>query len=347
MKPVVLLLGTAAVAILLVGCGGGESTGSQEGHPARAEVAASEGPPPYKCPTRDDRVNVTLDGHAGPGDVGILMADRRGFFKDAGLHIWVLSPANPEYPVPYVAGGGDDFGVAQQPQVVIGRDEGAQLVAFGALIAQPTESIIWLKGSGIHEVADLKGKTIAFPGVPFQRTFLEKALSRAGLTLDDVKVRRVGYELIPTLLSGKADAIFGGSWNLEGAALEARGERPVITKLTDLGIPGYDQSVVMAPYECIYKHPGMIRDFMDAVARGTEVAVENPGAAARVIEEDVESDPDVGRRELEAQLKATLPLLSRSGTLNPGRQALLEWMSEEGWLKEEWSFAVIFTNNYL
>jgi putative hydroxymethylpyrimidine transport system substrate-binding protein len=346
MRLVGLLLGLAVVC-LLAGCGESGSTGSQEGHPASAEVAATEGPPPYKCPTRDDRVNVTLEGRAGPGNVGILMADRRGFFKDADLHIQVLSPASPEYSVPYVAGGGDDLGVAPQPQVVIGRDEGAQLVAFGALIPQPTEAMIWLKRSGIHNLADLKGKTIAFPGVPFQRSMLEKALSRVGLTLDDVKVKRVGYQLVPTLLSGKADAIFGGSWNLEGAALQARGEHPVITKVTDLGLPGYDQSVVMAPYECIYKHPGMIRDFMAAVERGTKAAVEDPGAAARVIEEDVESDPGVGRRALEVQLKATLPLLSKSGTLNPGRQSLIEWMSEEGLLKEEWSFAVIFTNNYL
>ena len=32
--------------------------------------------------------------------------------------------------------------------------------------------MIWLRGSGIESVADLKGKTIAYPGIPFQKDFL-------------------------------------------------------------------------------------------------------------------------------------------------------------------------------
>jgi ABC-type nitrate/sulfonate/bicarbonate transport system substrate-binding protein len=177
------------------------------------------------CPTRSEQLRVTLDGHAGPENAGILMAERRGFFRDAGLRVRVESPTDPKYPIPYMAAGRDDLGVAQQPQIIIGRDEGAQLIAIGALVPRPTEAMIWLRKSRIDGLADLEGKTIAIPGLSFQGALLRRALAHAGLGLDDVDVEEAGYELIPALLSGKADAIFGGSSNLEGAALEARGVR--------------------------------------------------------------------------------------------------------------------------
>ena len=67
--------------------------------------------------------------------------------------------------------------------------------------------------------------------------FLQSFLARGGLTLDDVEVRRVGYELVSALTDGEVDAIFGGSWNIEGAVLEARGLKPVITRFEATASP--------------------------------------------------------------------------------------------------------------
>jgi putative hydroxymethylpyrimidine transport system substrate-binding protein len=163
-----------------------------------------------------------------------------------------------------------------------------------------------------------------------------------------VETRKVGYDLVPTLLSGQADAIFGGSWNLEGAALEARGERPVITRTKALGLPEYEESVVIAPYECVYKCPGLYKGFLVAVARGIDAATKDPQAAARAIEEAPHAAPGIGRRELQAQMKATLPLLNRSGLVDSGiGQRLIAWMERRGLVESEWPFATIFTNYYL
>ncbi len=300
------------------------------------------------CPTRADQVRVTLGGPAGPGNVAILLAEKNGFFRDAGFRVRVDSPADPAENLPEVAGGDAAIGVAQQPQVIISRDEGAPLIAIRSMIPRSTEALIWLRGSGIHRLADLKGKTIAYPGVPFQRDLLEAALASAGLKPGEVELREVGNDLVPALVSGEADAIFGGSWNLEGAALEARGARPVITRTKALGLPEYEESVVTAPYECVYKHPGLYKGFLVAVARGIEAAIKDPQAAARVIEEAQDPATAVGRRELQVQLQATLPLLSRSGLVDPGiGQRLIAWMGRSGLVENEWGFATIFTNYYL
>ena len=60
--------------------------------------------------------------------------------------------------------------------MVLERARGAQVVAVGSLISDPTAAMIWLEKSHIGGIADLKGKTIAIPGLPFQKSFLQSIL---------------------------------------------------------------------------------------------------------------------------------------------------------------------------
>ena len=324
-------------AALLAGCGGDE--GAEGGKAPAAPVRSSADP---------QKLRVTLDGIEGAANVGIVMAVERGFFEDVGLDVWAGSPLEPSRPVQYVAKEIDAFGVAQQPQVVIGREKGADVVAVGSVIPQPTAAMIWLKESKIRSIADLEGKTIGFPGVPFQKGFLGMVLAQAGLTLEDVRVRNVRYEMVPTLLSGQVDAIFGGSWNLEGVELELAGAEPVIRRVQDLGIPDYEEGVVITRAELVDEDPQLVRDFMSAVARGTAAAAQDPEGAARAIKEAIGAVPDLHRKDRKAQLKATLPLLSRSGYMDPGQASdLVAWMHDRGLIQEEPAASKLLTNDYL
>ena len=329
------LVGLAAVAALLVGCGGGN------------ESATSGSAPAAKALPDHGKVRVTLDGLEAAENVGILMALHRGYFKDVGLDVWAGSPIEPNRPVSYVAKGTDDLGVAQLPQVVVAREKGLPIVAVGSVIARPTAAMMWLRDSKIRGIADLEGKTIAVPGVPFQRRFLGAVLAQRGLSLDDVRVVSVGYELVPALLSGRADAIFGGSPNLEGVELELQGEKPVITPVRDLGIPDYEEDVVIARPDLVAEDPELIRDFMSALSRGTAAAVEDPKGAVDAIVEAVGANPETHRHQKEVQVKATLPLLSESGYMSPDRaRALVNWMYEQGLIERKWSSGDLLTDAY-
>jgi putative hydroxymethylpyrimidine transport system substrate-binding protein len=328
-----LLVAVGVAVALLAGCGEGGSTQTAEAPPER--------------PRQPRDVWVVLNGYDNAENLGILMADERGFFADVGLTARISSPANPSRPVRYVLSEVSEIGVSHQPQVAISGAKGRSVVAVGSLISRPTGAMIWLKRAKIDGIADLKGKTIAIPGLPYQESFLQSVLARAGLTLRDVTVKHVGYELVPALLDGRADAIFGGSANVEGAALEARGAAPVVTPVGDLGIPSYDELVVIAPADRVSKDPQLIRDFMTAVARGTAAAVEDPKAAVKVIEGSVEANPDSSRKEIEAEVEATLPLLSESGEMDSDQaEELVDWMYEEGLIQRKPSVSDLLTNDY-
>ncbi|HEU5062640.1 MAG TPA: ABC transporter substrate-binding protein [Solirubrobacterales bacterium] len=291
---------------------------------------------------------MALDGYYGPENVGILMAEERGYFTDVGIDAIVTAPSPPSRPVSYVMSGIVDLAVSHQPQVAIARGKDLPVVAVGSLISRPTAAMIWLQRSRIGGIADLRGKTIAIPGLPFQEEFLASILARAGLTLADVEVRVAGYDLLPDLVKGRADAIFGGSWNLEGAVLEARGLDPVITRVQSLGVPSYDELVVIARSNRVSKDPQLIRDFMSAVARGTADALEDPEAAARVVVDGYEANPDLSRKSVEAEIEATLPLLSRSGYMDPAQaEGLVDWMQAEGMIRKKPPVSSLLTNEYL
>jgi putative hydroxymethylpyrimidine transport system substrate-binding protein len=274
---------------------------------------------------------ITLDGHADAENVALLLAKERGYFRDLGISVGMAAPVSPGRPVYYVSTGTADIGVSQQPQVVVAKDKRAPVIAIGSLLSRPTLSMIWLRNSRIHDIADLKGKTIAVPGIPYQGKLLRLFLARAGLRLRDVKIKVVGYNLVPALVSGRADAIFGGSWNLEGAVIKARGLRPVITPVRRLGVPAYDEAVLIARTRRASRNARSIRRFMAAVARGTQAAIKNPAAAVRAIEKSPEGENVFGHKAVVAEVEATLPLLSRTGRISPARtKNLVEWMHQQG-----------------
>lgn len=321
---------------LLAGCGGGGGGASN---------TTDEGP---KLPPEPEAIEVSLNAYEGPEHAGFLMARENGYFEDAGLEVSTGSPANPSRPVRYVLSEVSDFGVSHMPQVAISIANGKPIVAVGSVISQPTAAMIWLPKSGIGSIADLKGKAVAIPGLPFQKALLRSVLERAGLKLSDVKLKLVSYKSVPVLTSGKADAVFGGSDNVEGAELRALGMKPVVTPVQDLGVPAYEELVLFASRQRLAQEPQLIRDLLAALSRGTAAAIRNPRRAVEVVENGVEPNPDSTPKGMRLGVEATLPLLAESAEMNPAQaEQLVDWMHSEGMIRENVPVSSLLTNEFL
>ena len=131
------------------------------------------------------------------------MAQKLGYFDDAGLDVSIETPADPSAPIKQVAAGRSDLAISYEPEVVLAHEKGLDVVAVGALVNRPLTSLIWLKKSKIKGVADLRGKTIATAGIPYQDAYLKTILARAGLSPSDVKTVNVGFGLLPAIVGGK------------------------------------------------------------------------------------------------------------------------------------------------
>lgn len=332
------MTGLALAAVLLAGCGGGSEAETAETHSGASKQLR--------------RLSVALDGWEGPETAGILMAKEKGYFAEVGLEVAIVVPPTPDRSAEYVLNGTSDLGVVHEPQDVLAMARvapGKQLpvVIIGSLISQPTAALIWAKESDINEIANLKGKTVAIPGLPFQRKFLEAVLAQEGLAPGDVTIKEVGYKLAQSLVSGQADAIFGGSGNMEAIELESLGVQPVVTPVQDFGIPAYDELAVIARAHQLLGETQLFRSFMSALARGTAAAVEEPGEVLSALERAAEANPSTRPKALRAQIKATLPLLSENGYVNQERiEHLVNWMHKEGMIQSKPGVAVMSTNYY-
>ena len=174
------------------------------------------------------------------------MAQKLGYFEEAGLDLTIQTPSDPAAPIKQVAAGRTDLAISYEPEVILAEEKGLDVLAVGALVDTPLTSMIWLKDSKIGGVPDLRGKTIATAGIPYQDAYLKTILARAGLSTDDVTTVNVGYGLLPAIVGGRAQAMLGGFSNVEGVDLRLRGKNPVVTPVDQLGVPTYDELVFVA-----------------------------------------------------------------------------------------------------
>ncbi len=279
-----------------------------------------------------ESLSLTLDFYPNPDHAGIYMAQKLGYFEEAGLDVSIRTPADPAAPIKLLSAGQTDLAISYEPEVLLAHEQDLGVIAVAALVNRPLTSMIWLKESGIGGIADLRGKTIATAGIPYQDAYLETILARADLAPSDVKVVNVGFGLLPAIVGGKAEAMLGGFRNVEGVDLRLRGKDPVVTPVDRLGVPTYDELVLVAQSQRLDEDPEPIRLFLAALARGTAAAAKSPQASAEAL---LEANPDLDPKLTRAEVAATLPLLDPPrhgrpyGYMAPGR-----WTEFAGWMRD-------------
>jgi putative hydroxymethylpyrimidine transport system substrate-binding protein len=290
-------------------------------------------------------LSLTLDFYPNPDHAGIYMAEKLGYFSDAGLDVSIHTPADPSAPTKLVAAGQTDLAISYEPEVMLAHEDGLDVVSIGALVDRPLTSMIWLAKSGIKGIGDLRGKTIATAGIPYQDAYLKTILARANLSPDDVKTVNVGFGLLPALLGGKADAMLGGFSNVEGVDLRLRGKDPVVTPVDQLGVPTYDELVLVANRRRLEEDPEPYRLFLAALARGTAAAVKSPSATVGAL---LEANPDLDPKLTRAEVDATLPLLSDNGEMNtPEWAEFIAWMRDNALITSAPAPSQVLSNDYL
>jgi putative hydroxymethylpyrimidine transport system substrate-binding protein len=295
-------------------------------------------------------IDLALDFYVNPDHAGLYVGLEQGYFERAGLDVTPRVPSDPSAPVKEVAAGRADLAISYEPEVMLAREQGLDVVAIAAIVDEPLTSLIHLPAAGIAKTADLRGKTIATAGIPYQSDYLSTILGEVGVQSSEVQEVNVGFSLLPALLGGRADAILGGFRNVEGVDLAQRGESPVVQPVDELGVPTYDELVLIAKGSEIDERREELRLFVSALAKGTAAALKDPvGADRAVLAAGNGLDPVLNRAEIDA----TLPLLARTPKEPYGQMDAAEWelfgswMAENGLISEVPSMDELLTNELL
>ncbi|NGO66019.1 ABC transporter substrate-binding protein [Rhizobium daejeonense] len=253
-----------------------------------------------------EKVTVLLDWFINPDHAPILVAEQIGAFKEAGLEVEIVPPADPSMPPRLVAAKQGDIAISYQPQLYMYAQEGLPLVRVGTIVNSPLNTIAVLGSSGIKSMADLKGKKIGYSVSGIEEATLGTMLQQGGLTLNDVSMINVNFQLVSSLMAGQVDAVIGGYRNFEATEIRDLGVEPVLFNVEDFGVPAYDELIVLANKDSV--SDPKIRKFMDALKKGTEYLLAHP---QETWEAFAEAHPDLDNNLNKQAWKDTLPMFAK------------------------------------
>lgn len=221
-----------------------------------------------------EKLTVMLDWFVNPDHAPLIVAKEKGFFREAGLDVELIAPADPNDPPKMVAAGKADIAVSYQPQQHVQVGEGLPLVRIGTLVSTPLNSLVVLKSGPIQSIKDLKGKKIGFSVGGFESALLNAMLQRHGLTVKDLTLVNVNFSLSPSLITGQVDAVIGAFRNFELNQMDIAGHPGRAFYPEEEGVPSYDELILVA--NKAKANDKRFRPFLDALERGTQFLLNHP-----------------------------------------------------------------------
>ena len=290
-----------------------------------------------------------LDWTPNPDHVALYVARDRGLFGKAGLDVSIHAPSDPATPLKLVAAGKVDLAVSYEQEVFFAAAKKLPVEAVAAIVPVPLNSFMSIEPS-VKTLADLRGKTVGTAGIDYQDAFLDAMAKKAGFDPSQIKHKNVGFDLNPALLTHKVDATLGGFVNVEQVQLEQAGKNPTGFTVDEGGIPTYNELVLVTSGSTLKEKGDEIRSFIGALARGTDVAVRNPDAAAGYL---IDAEPRLKREEkLVKEGVAKTPFEQPAGKpfgyQDPAEwKAFAQFMKDSGILRGQPDTTKAFTNDLL
>jgi putative hydroxymethylpyrimidine transport system substrate-binding protein len=297
------------------------------------------------------RLTLMLDWFPNADHVGIYQALAEGDFRWAGLDVHVQVPSDPALPLKLLAAGKVDAAISYEPELLLARNRDLPLVSIAALVQKPLTSIVSLGSKHITSAAALRGKRVGDAGIPYQHAYLTTILANAHVPARSVKEINVGSNLVPAMLSGRVDATLGAYWNVEAIQLAQLGKKPNVIRMDRVGVPSYDELVLVVRKDELTKNGDKLRRFVQALGRGYESVRSNPQAAVHNL---VRMNSGLDPRLQLASVRATLPVFFPSspgqpwGYQDPGRwNAYGQWMLGHNLISTPNAFVDASTNELL
>ncbi len=279
---------------------------------------------------RTEPLDLVLDYFPNADHAGIYNAIGRGEFERVGLKVKPRTPSDPSAPLKLLSAGRADLVISYEPELLLARAKGAKLVAIGALVQKPLTSIMSIGSNAIREPGQLEDKKVGTSGIPYQDAYLKTIVEEAGIDPDRVTTINVGFSLVPAMLTKKVDATLGAFWNVEGVELARRDRKPRILRMEQIGVPTYNELIVVAREQDVRTRGPLLRRFMRALALGHEALRDDIDGA---VDELVKANPDLDRKLQRAQVEATLPVFFPRDRDKPfGYQDPAAWRRYTQWM---------------
>lgn len=230
------------------------------------------------------KVTVILDWTANTNHTGLYVAKEKGYYKEAGLDVEIVEPAEGSS-LQLVAAGKGDFAISYQEDFTyaLTADTKLPLKAIAAIIQHNTSGYSSPKAKGIKTVKDFEGKVYGGYGGPSENAILETVMKEAGADPSKYTSVVVGDEdfFMATKNNIDFELTFEGWTNMEA---KLRGEEVNFIPLRELNENlDYYTPIIASSTKVLSEDSDMVTKFMEATTKGYEFAIENPEESAEVL----------------------------------------------------------------
>ncbi|MGQ9613606.1 ABC transporter substrate-binding protein [Chloroflexus sp.] len=234
---------------------------------------------------------------------GYLVAEARGYYRDAGLDVTILPGGPDAIPLPLVATGADTFGSTGADTILISREQGIEVVALATWFQASPVAFMVHRDSGIRSPQDFVGRRVGMFYGDNVETEYRALLAATGVDPASVIEIPGDYSLAP-FLERRADV-----WPVYATdqpyTARAAGADIDLILARDYGVELMGD-VLFTTAEFARNNPNTVRAFVQATLRGWQEALNDPAAAIEII---LARSPDFDRGHLEFEAAETIKLL--------------------------------------
>lgn len=281
MKKIMSFVLISALAFsMLVGCGAKEDAGkTNTGTENTESLQASEKEKEL------EKITFVLDWTPNTNHTGLYVAQKLGYFEEAGLEVEIVQPPE-DGAVVLVASGKAQFGVSFQDSLAPALIEGDAIpvTAVASVIQHNTSGIISRAGEGMDRPKGMAGHSYATWNGAIELATIEKVVEADGGDYSKV-------ELIPSTVTDEVSALKTNSvdsiwifYAWAGVKTELEGLETDYFAFADIDpVFDYYTPVIISGNKFLEENPETAKAFLSALSKGYEFAIENPEEAAEIL----------------------------------------------------------------
>ena len=279
-------------------------------------------------PAEPDRVTLQLKWLNSAQFAGFYIAQEQGYYAEENIDLTIKPGGFNEdgviNSIDEVISDRAQFGIWSGDSLLTAYYQGQHIKAISAIFQINPTVYISLAENGIKTPADLAGKRIAFGE---GNLFLPTVLGSADLTLDDVEIHPLTFDMSP-LLTGEVD-VWSGYLTDGVIKLQAEGHQLNMILAYDYGAFIYSDTLLTTA-SLVQENPDLVRRFVQASMRGWKHALSHPDEAVASI---LRFDPTLDKAQIEAEMQATIPLVD-AGQTYLGQMDEVVWSTTQDILLE-------------
>lgn len=297
-------------------------------------------------------ITLCLDWTPNTNHTGFYVADKLGYYEQAGIKLTIVQPPENASEM-IVSAGQSQFGISAQDLLAanFASDEPLNITAVATILQHNTSGII---SRDCATPKDLEGKRYSTWDSPIDKAIIKKVMENNGGDFSKVT-------LIPNVITNEAMALKNNdtdavwiyyAWSGINAELSG-----IDFEYFDFGeldsVFDFYTPVIIANNDFLKNDPETAKAFLAATAKGYEYAIENPETAAHILIKGDTTGSLIDSEELviESQKWISEQYIDDAdswGVIDPKRwDSFYTWLSDESLVEKPISPGTGFTNDYL